>query len=338
MKEALNIEDPKALFTLLPFDKNIYKLGRMIGVNHEPYIFFLDHESVPFNLKTEKFSMQNAWWLSELSFLAYEEEKTVVNILKSLGYEVSFFNSSKWDGEAFIAYDDEKVFLIYRGTEPTNLTDMLTDIRFNKVKVDKEGGVHSGFKKHFDDLEKEFRIGSILSALLSGKRKLFIGGHSLGAALAIYAGYYYSEKVPVTSYEEYQIYTFGAPKVGDQVFKDKLDIARIYRVVHKNDLICRMPPFKRFHHIGELYYINFEKCIDCMEDIPNGYDLRTKASEDDIGNNFFDSVKSWSNKQFRKYASIMLDHSPLYYSIRIKEAALKEIESSNVKNKATVKS
>ena len=337
MKEALNIQDPKALFTLLPYDKQVYNLGRLFNVSHEPYIFFLDHEDVPFDNKTDRFSMSNAWWLSELSFLAYEEGKTVENILKSLGYKVSFFNSARWDGEAYVAYDDEKVFLVYRGTEPTNLKDMLTDISLNKVKTDKEGGVHSGFKKHFDDLEKEFRIGSMLSALLSGKRKLYITGHSLGAALGIYAAYYYSEKIPVTKKEEYTLYTFGAPKVGDESFKNKFDDVKVYRMVHKNDVVCRLPPFKQFHHIGELYYINFEKCIECMEYLPEGYDLRTKEDEDILNKGFIGKLFSQGNQLFRKYASILLDHSPLYYSIRIKELALLELSKSRIAKKVKAK-
>ncbi len=335
MKEALNIQDPKALFTLLPYDKRVYNLGRFFKVSHEPYIFFLDHESVPFDNKTEYFSMSNAWWLSELSFLAYEEGKTVENILKSLGLEVSFFNSARWDGEAYVAYDDEKVFLVYRGTEPTNLQDMMTDIRLNKVKTDKEGGVHSGFKQHFDDLEKEFRIGSMLSALLSGKRKLYITGHSLGAALAVYAAYYYSEKVPVTRKEEYSLYTFGAPKVGDESFMRKFDEVKVYRVVHKNDIICRLPPFSKYHHIGELYYIDFEKQIECVDCLPEGYDLRTKDEVSKVNNSVLGGMIATGNKLFRKYASILLDHSPLYYSIRIKERAIAEIEKAKKVNPST---
>lgn len=333
MKEVLNLQDPKALFSLLPYDKRIYRLGRMMDVEHIPYIFFLEHETVPFDYNDSEFNLNNAWWLSELSFLAYEEGETIGNILTSLGLRVQFFNSSRWDGEAYIAYDDDKVFLVYRGTEPTNLKDMLTDIRVNKVNIDNKD-VHSGFKKHFDDLEKEFRIGSILSALLTGKRKLYITGHSLGAALAVYSAYYYSHTVKVTDMTEYILYTFGAPKVGSKEFTAIFNDVNVYRIVHKNDIVCRMPPpfMGKFCHVGDLYYIGFDKSTKLTEELP-GYDLRV-VEEGDFAAGIFKQSTNWAEKKFRKYGSLLLDHSPLYYSIRLKQAAQ---DAAVVQSKAKTK-
>ncbi|MCP4123831.1 MAG: hypothetical protein GY751_18940 [Bacteroidetes bacterium] len=60
MREALNLNNLDALFTLLPYDHRINWLGKIFNIRPEPYIFFLDHEDLPFNANSNKYSMANA--------------------------------------------------------------------------------------------------------------------------------------------------------------------------------------------------------------------------------------------------------------------------------------
>ncbi|MCP4123832.1 MAG: lipase family protein [Bacteroidetes bacterium] len=258
--------------------------------------------------------------MSEMAFLAYEDKKVVEMLLKNLGFEGKFFNSIFWDGEAFIAYDDEKIILSYRGTEPTNLRDWVTDLRLNKIKTSGDNTVHTGFKEHFDELEKDFRIGSVLSILLNGNRKVFITGHSLGGALAVYAAYYYMHHMPVIKPEELRLYTYGAPRVGDHQFSQLFCAVPAYRIVHKNDIVPRVPPFEKYLPVRELYYIDETGNVVEKELLPDMVHLEM------IDGQAFDwkQLLSVNPANWKQYASLIMDHSPLYYSIRLKEAAILE--------------
>jgi triacylglycerol lipase len=317
MKDALNLGSWEALLTLLPYDDRINKIGKLFNLRPEPYIFFLDHESIPFDTVSRRFTAEKAWWLSELAFLAYEKGRVVELLLKNLGFEGKFFDSVLWDGEAFIAYDDARVFLVYRGTEPTNLRDWLTDLRANKITTGKKGTVHSGFKEHFDELEKDFRIGSMLSILLNGDRKLYIAGHSLGGALAVYAAHYYMNHVPVVRRDELSVYTFGAPKIGDLDFTESFSDLPAFRLVHRNDIIPRLPPLGNFHPAGQLVYLD-EQGISRTDRLPALPGLDNERTAGSAWSSVLSSVLAFRPSKWKQYASIFLDHSPVYYSVVLK--------------------
>ena len=63
--------------------------------------------------------------------------------------------------------------------------------------------------------------------------KLWITGHSLGAALATLCASRYGNVQGV--------YTFGSPRVGNNGFKEKLQV-KIYRVVNNDDIVARARP------------------------------------------------------------------------------------------------
>ena len=72
--------------------------------------------------------------------------------------------------------------------------------------------------------------------------KVLVTGHSLGASEAtICAGTlsYLKYSAP----ENIFLYTFGSPRTGDEEFADNLKrlVPNSFRVVHKNDLIPRLP-------------------------------------------------------------------------------------------------
>ena len=56
------------------------------------------------------------------------------------------------------------------------------------------------------------------------------------------------------------IYTFGSPRVGCKKFRqlyDYISKGRSFRIVNRHDIVPRTPPrISRFHHVGELHYID----------------------------------------------------------------------------------
>lgn len=120
--------------------------------------------------------------------------------------------------------------LVFRGTQMT-LGDIHTDIKANLVDAPGGGRVHRGFLEAFQAVEGELR--EALSEC-EGNVPLFITGHSLGAALALVATRYLNVD------SEGATYTFGSPRVGDELFFRSLRTP-VYRVVHAADGVTRVP-------------------------------------------------------------------------------------------------
>jgi len=85
-----------------------------------------------------------------------------------------------------------------------------------------------------------------------------ITGHSLGGALATFAGVDIKSTLGVTT--TMKMYTFGSPRTGNQAFTDyvfKLFSTQGYqRLTHYNDVVPHLPPTEfGFNHAGnEVWY------------------------------------------------------------------------------------
>lgn len=116
------------------------------------------------------------------------------------------------------------------------------------------GQVHGGFWKAFKELiphgsatkpadSKSF-LGEFLERVAHSQKRVWITGHSLGGGLAVLMGsqIYMNPKLADIAAE---IYTFGAPMVGNQVFTHSLPEkwnSKKFRFVYQNDLIARINP------------------------------------------------------------------------------------------------
>lgn len=116
----------------------------------------------------------------------------------------------------------------------TDFKDILADLNLTKSKSNAlPGFVHSGFKNQLDKIWQELVTG--LDKLPN--RKIFLTGHSLGAAMATIC----ASRLMLTHHENLQcLYTFGSPRVGCKEFVDSLKLKH-YRFVNNNDLITSLP-------------------------------------------------------------------------------------------------
>ena len=93
--------------------------------------------------------------------------------------------------------------------------------------------------------------------MITKKSKIFVTGHSLGGALAVFA----AVDLKKNFYPETSIilYTYGQPRVGNVDFSNfifsQLDGSYV-RVTHYDDLVTHVPPkISGFKHAGnELWY------------------------------------------------------------------------------------
>lgn len=192
------------------------------------------------------------------------------------------------------------IVLAFRGTEPFNAVDWITDVDLSWLKMGKLGRVHLGFmralglqdekdiskgfpKEYTEDEEGRslayYAIRETLKALLVNhpNAKILITGHSLGGALAalfpaILA--FHDEQSILNSI--YGVLTYGQPRVGDAVFGMYMKAvlgSRYHRMVYRYDVVPRVPfdkpPVAQFKHFGSCVYFSNWYEGEVVEEEPN---------------------------------------------------------------------
>jgi hypothetical protein len=192
-----------------------------------------------------KFNYGKAFWLAKLASIAYAQPLSARKIFKKAGFTDNIY----FDKDGAQAYGIEKngiVFLAFRGTEPTQASDLIADAKAWHKKSQYGGSVHAGFRGEIDKLWPEIEewIGKH-----QGKQ-IYVTGHSLGAAMSTIA----TSRLPAGTI----CYNYGSPRVGSPGFSKEFDKKyELHRFVNNNDAVCRVPLWAMmFRHVGKLHYIN----------------------------------------------------------------------------------
>ena len=185
-----------------------------------------------------------SYFFAECSRLAYHDGTRAKRHFKQIGFTTyKFFDVE--GAQCHIAKNKEVTVIAFRGTEPKEFSDIKADLNAFKGKSRTEGMVHNGFKNEIDKLWADVSV----SLQRIGKRKLYICGHSLGAAMATICASRLEEHFP-------QLYTYGSPRVGGKEFVRNCLVDH-YRHVNNNDIVTSVPFWiMGFRHHGDLTYIN----------------------------------------------------------------------------------
>ena len=204
--------------------------------------------------KTTRFSLPNALFLAHAADLAYQPESKIKQIVQDSWYfpYARFFEQR--DTQAFLASNDEHMVLSFRGTEKTSFEDWQTDGDVDLVKYN-NGNVHRGFLKALTLVWSQ--IQEVMSdAQQPSQHRLWVTGHSLGGALATLA----VDRFIGEGREVHGLYTFGQPRVGNEVFADHFDKKikhRTFRFVNNEDVVTRLPPrLLGYRHVGSVKYFD----------------------------------------------------------------------------------
>jgi triacylglycerol lipase len=186
--------------------------------------------------------------MAQLAGLAYLDGAEAKPKMKALGYTGHKFFEN--DGaQCHAVWNKEEYVLAFRGTEPSELSDVLADLNAIPRGAMTHGLVHSGFRNECDKLWDE-----IVKHHGKGHqdKTMYITGHSLGAAMATIATSRFEEVRPVA-----QLTTFGSPRVGTRKFVKNISTPHM-RYVNNNDIVTKVPLFiMGYKHHGMLQYINF---------------------------------------------------------------------------------
>lgn len=195
---------------------------------------------------------------AELSRLAYkriessEEQKAECNgALRSAGYgpATPFVGRSIMRGRDFWSYAfgavkaDGTAVVVFRGTQPKNLGNVLDDIQFWPRRWIGSGRVHRGFLRAYDSLREP--IDAWLDEVKPAR--LIVTGHSLGAAMAT---------LMAARHPAAELATFGSPRVGGRDFAAQFAGRTVRRYVDCYDFVTNLPPPIWFRHVAEMHYVD----------------------------------------------------------------------------------
>ena len=175
--------------------------------------------------------------------LAYKDlDAEVRKEWKALGFtSVKFFDIE--GAQAYVVGNKERITVAFRGTEPTEKSDVFADL-----EATHERGFHEGFYEEYEKLQLKVHA-EVAKLMGRKKRPVYVTGHSLGAAIASIFCFHY----PTAE----ALYTYGCPRNATPSKGKELKVPH-YRCVNNNDIVPSMPPALLWYkHHGELCYINF---------------------------------------------------------------------------------
>jgi hypothetical protein len=243
-----------------PGKKKILKITlKNLSPPYLDYDYFRDSKKYGFQFNATSFNLINAWWLAEVSALVYASEDFVRSQFRKAGLpEVKFFDNQST--QCYVTNNDKFAIVAFRGSEIWEkkekfdlkkvVADLKTDVDIWLTNWQQGGKVHRGFKEALEEVWPDLL--PYIREIHDKGCKIWITGHSLGAALAtLSAGRYGSAQ---------GVYTFGSPRVGNEVFKENFEV-KIYRIVNNADIVPRVPPPGEYVHVGELKFINSDGII-----------------------------------------------------------------------------
>lgn len=279
-----------------------------------------DREKNPFNPGVTGFSPNNALCLAAASNLVYEElvslQEAEVNKWGFTQFRpISASKKPFIDTQAFVCADANVLLVAFRGTEPADLKDWLTDAQFDLADgpiKDTKNKVHRGFHEALDAAWPE--LGAAIADLRTSNQAIWITGHSLGGALATLAAARLSlgDGVRNQQLDVQGLYTFGQPRTGNRGFATAFDQRfkeRSFRFVNNNDIVAEVPPVDlllRYWHIDQLIYIDaggelhagvsmFSRILDAIKGLRRDFEKRglLDALKDHHMNNYVQAVRKY---------------------------------------------
>lgn len=236
----------------------------------------------PLDHKAKGYSLQQAYWLGQAAKLAYSEEAEIRATTASWGFDRFRHYCSTHrmpfpieDTQAYTVASDQMIITAFRGTQPLQICDWLSDVTTPPVPgPGGKGLVHVGFNQALRCVYPEIR--DTIEEFRDNNQTIWFTGHSLGGALAMLAGatLYFEEPNLLPD----GVYTFGQPRTCDRTLAKAHDSAftsRLYRFVNNNDIVAHAPPEPVFHHVEALKY--FDADGELHDRLPLFGVLRDKA-------------------------------------------------------------
>jgi hypothetical protein len=305
--------------------------------------------------KTEDYNDVTAYALCLASTWAYSDAYTLSEAMRRVGFEC-YVHSIELSNDALfvrttatlIQHVSGKVaFLCFRGTEPKNIINWMTDVSVETERLSSWGRVHGGFYHELmpiwvyltcrieqailgfpvtDNTEAGLSVSvprcrteADLPTIPHGMGKLeelYITGHSLGGALAALSAamIHASGRCGAIKDKLRGVYTFGQPMIGDNELTARCEKEFgniLYRHIYDRDIVPRFPPriTGTFRSFGQEYTSG-----------PDGWSHRTQLINQTVTGiaSSIVGILAWVTQQIPLAGWIRLpfswgDHSPMNY-------------------------
>jgi len=213
-----------------------------------------------------------------LSYSAYCSNSSIVSwdcwfCEPSSFHVVATFYNSSTNIYGYVGYTGSTGHVVFRGTESDSLTNWITDLNTLSTTVYSlvPGGiVHAGFYAAWNSVKAQVQTAVHSLSQVHGITSVYYTGHSLGAALTLFAAL----EVGTTYSTTFFVYNFGEPRVGNKIFAQWANTRlqnNIVRVTNQEDPVPHLPTESMgFWHVAtEVYYTSsssFEVCNTSGED------------------------------------------------------------------------
>lgn len=167
------------------------------------------------------------------------------------GRVVDFISDEETDIQVAVTLSEvnKRICVVFRGSESSS--DWYYDLMITKHNLHDDVWVHKGF---FQQLTKNGTYDKLLESIkkladINPTYKIYVTGHSLGAALSTLFGYMLSREI---SDKEVIVVSFASPRVGDGNWKNAFDSRSNlvhYRVTNSRDVITAVPMIF-YKHVG----------------------------------------------------------------------------------------
>jgi len=185
---------------------------------------------------------------------------------------VANFGNSSSPGFGYVAYSNDTVQVVFRGTD--NIAGWILDADFTKVPYFSVPGaeVHEGFYDAYYGMSNQVQqLVTKAFSICTYCTKIIVSGHSLGAGIATLGALDLKQYMPSM---HLVMYNFGSPRVGNSVFSSYVEntLNETWRLTNYRDPVPHLPFLTMdYHHISREIWWNgnsFQWCDGSGED-PN---------------------------------------------------------------------
>ena len=219
-------------------------------------------------IETTAFKLENALYFAELSDIVYESEEKIKNKIGDFGFSpfnLIFIN--KGDVQLFVVANEEHLLIVYQGSK-LNIWDWIRNFSIWRANTI-HGKIHAGIEHEFRIIETE--LIDAINKLQNNNQKVYLTGHSKGAALASRTAleiFHALNKIRI-----FGVYSYGSPRWASiAVAKkyNKLFTNISYQLQINNDIATRFPKdwFLRFKTVSSRFYFDndgiYRQKISCL--------------------------------------------------------------------------
>ncbi|MFZ6679207.1 lipase family protein [Undibacterium sp. Tian12W] len=236
--------------------------------------------------------------LARLAYWHYEKGGQVLEHFQGILTQAQFGEASLLLGantqtQGFAVIKGDTAYIAFRGTQPDDPTDILIDGLFWPVNWQGDGQVHDGFLRAYDSIATQ--LNDWLKNCTANK--IYITGHSLGAAIATLAAALLPDS---------RLVTFGSPRVGNASFAAMFKNRQVDRYVNCADIVTILPPESEYYsHVRGMHYLDRHGALIAAASNLDMLQDQTIAKADYL------IAHAWrsENVGFRS----MADHAPVNY-------------------------